>query len=1015
MSRRDGDSLPLTAAQREIWLAEQRSRTVIGGYRIGEYLEIHGPVDAERFEAAVRRVVGEVDALHVGFVEDGDGPRQVVREARDRDGAPAFVDLSAEPAPLAAARAWMEEDRIRPLDLGRDPLFSLALIRLSPTRHLWYQSYHHLVMDGYGYALVRQRVAQTYTALAEGGEVPPCAFGSLDDLVAADAAYRASVQFATDRAYWMERFADRPEPARIAGRVPGGPARSMRRTGESELLHPDAFRAAAGRAGVRWSRLLIAATALYAHRLTGSQDVVLCLPVTGRQRSEADLMPVPGAVSNVVPLRLAVRPGMRWRELVTQVAGEVDAALAHQRYRSEDLLRDLGAPGTIGTAFPLVVNVMAFDAGPSFAGHPAAVHHFVSGSTSDLAVWAFARRDGSGLRLVLNGAPDAYGDEELAAHQQRLTALLDTIAACEPDALVGRIDLLTAEERGELSATATGPVLGVPAGSLPEMFAAQVAAAPDAVAVVSGEVQLTYGQLNARANRFAHALIARGVGPEQVVAVALPRSVESVVAILGVLKAGAAYLPVDPAYPESRIAFMLEDARPVVVVDDPAMVTEGDFPDSDPEVALDVRHPAYVIYTSGSTGRPKGVVVGHGGVASLVAAQIERFAIEPDSRVLQFASPSFDASVSEVFTALLRGAALVLPPAADPVAVLTDPGLGVTHVTVPPSVLAVLPEDAVGVSTLVVAGEACGPELVARWAPGRRMINAYGPTETTVCATMSDPLAPEPGVPPIGRPIANAVVYVLDGLLNLAPPGVAGELYVAGAGLARGYLNRPGLTAGRFVACPFGPAGARMYRTGDLVRWRADGELEYLGRADDQAKVRGFRIEPGEIEAVLAEQPELARAAVVVRTDEEPRLVAYAVPAAGRDVQPEALRARLRERLPKYLVPSAFVVLDALPLTPNGKLDRRALPAPERQPAAPGRAPRTATEHLLAGLFAEVLGVSGPGLDDSFFDLGGHSLLATRLVARARSALGVELRLGDLFDAPTVAELAAAVDGAGRA
>ncbi|MFK0114250.1 phosphopantetheine-binding protein, partial [Streptomyces sp. NPDC091217] len=275
-------------------------------------------------------------------------------------------------------------------------------------------------------------------------------------------------------------------------------------------------------------------------------------------------------------------------------------------------------------------------------------------------------------------------------------------------------------------------------------------------------------------------------------------------------------------------------------------------------------------------------------------------------------------------------------------------------------------------------------------------------------------LSPGAGVPPIGRPIANARVYVLDGGLRPVPAGVAGELYVAGAGLARGYLNRPGLTAGRFVACPFG-AGERMYRTGDLVRWLGEGELEYVGRADDQVKVRGFRIEPGEIEAVLAEHPEVAQAAVVVRTDKGPRLVAYTVPVTGQVVRPDVLRARLRERLPEYMVPSAFVVLDALPLTPNGKLDRRALPAPERQPAAPGRAPRTATEHLIAGLFAEMLGVAEIGLDDSFFDLGGHSLLATRLIARVRSILGVELRLGDLFDAPTVAELAATVDVAGRA
>ncbi|MFE7595510.1 AMP-binding protein, partial [Kitasatospora sp. NPDC057512] len=360
--------------------------------------------------------------------------------------------------------------------------------------------------------------------------------------------------------------------------------------------------------------------------------------------------------------------------------------------------------------------------------------------------------------------------------------LLAAVAAA-PERPIGAVDLLSAEERRELLPAAGGGVAGV---SLPELFAARVAAAPDAVALVCGGLELTYRQLNARANRFAHALIARGVGPEQLVAVALPRSVESVVAVLGVLKAGAAYLPVDPAYPRARIDFMLADARPVLVVDDPAMVAEGDWLESDPEVAPDVRNPAYVIYTSGSTGRPKGVVVSHGGVSGLAAAQVERLGVGPGSRVLQFASPSFDASFWDLCSALLSGAALVLASADAPLESLTDHRLGVTHVTLPPSALAAVDGADVTAGTLVVAGEACPPELVARWAPGRRMINAYGPTETTVCATMSDPLAPGSGVPPIGRAVAGFRVYVLDARLRLMPPGVAGELYVAGPGLARG-------------------------------------------------------------------------------------------------------------------------------------------------------------------------------------------------------------------------------------
>ncbi|MFE7306744.1 condensation domain-containing protein, partial [Streptomyces sp. NPDC057546] len=520
MSRRDGDVLPLTAAQREIWLAEQRSRTPIPGYRVGECLEIHGPVDPELFEAALRRVVDEVDALHVTFVDDGEGPRQILRETWDW--APAHLDLGAEPDPRAAAMEWMERDLARPLDLARDPLFGHALIRLSPTEFLWYLNYHHVVLDAISSSMVRQRVGEVYSALAEGGAVPPSPFGSLRDLVDSDAAYRSSADFTADRSYWTERFTDLPAPTRITDTSATDPHRALRLAEELELRSPEALRAAAGRAGVRWSRVVVAATALYAHRLSGAQDVVLALPVPARRGSDRDLMSVPGTMSNVVPLRLTVRPDMPWGDLVAQVAREVESAVAHERYRSEDLLRDLGAPGSIGTAFPLIVNIMAFNARPSFAGHPASVHHFVSGSTTDLAVWVFDYRDGNPPLLRLHGAPEAYGDDDLAAHQQRLLALLDAVADCDPDEAVGRIDLLTAGERDELTALGTGPAAQVVTASLPELFREHVRAAPDLVALVCGDVSLSYAELDGRANRLAHALIARGAGPERLVAVALP-------------------------------------------------------------------------------------------------------------------------------------------------------------------------------------------------------------------------------------------------------------------------------------------------------------------------------------------------------------------------------------------------------------------------------------------------------------------------------------------------------------
>ncbi|MGB6162395.1 MAG: amino acid adenylation domain-containing protein [Pseudonocardiaceae bacterium] len=634
--------------------------------------------------------------------------------------------------------------------------------------------------------------------------------------------------------------------------------------------------------------------------------------------------------------------------------------------------------------------------------------------------------------------------------RDNFTTFLDGLRTHDPDRPISRMDILTAVEREWLVVDCNDTAVPLSSLCLPELFQTQVVATPQAVAVVFGEVTLSYAQLNAAANRLAHWLIGLGVGPEQIVGLALPRSPDLVIAILAVLKAGAGYLPLDPDYPAERLAFMIRDARPVLlltsaqtttsvpdegapprwVIDDPDTVAVvGGYPDTDPTdtertAPVISQHPAYVIYTSGSTGRPKGVLVCHAGVPNLAAAQIERFSMDARSRVLQFASPSFDASVAELWGALLSGAALILAPTAELlpgtplIALLAEQR--VTHVTLPPSVLAVLPaQDGVAPAvTVVVAGEACPADLVASWSPNRRMINAYGPTETTVCATISEPLSTTTRTPvPIGRPITNTRVYVLDSALQPVPRGVAGELYIAGAGLARGYLRQAGLTAQRFVANPFGPPGDRMYRTGDLARWRVNGDLEFAGRIDDQIKIRGFRIEPAEIETVLAAHPDVTHAAVIARQDQpdDKRLVAYVVPATDTAFQPDLLRDYLRERLPGYMVPAAVVVLEGLPLTANGKLDRGALPAPEFGSGGAGQGPRTPQEQLLAELFAEVLGLAGVGVNVGFFDLGGNSLLAIRLIARIRATLGVELGLRALFEAPTVAGVAAALHDAGQA
>ncbi|MFF6807736.1 amino acid adenylation domain-containing protein, partial [Streptomyces sp. NPDC012616] len=578
--------------------------------------------------------------------------------------------------------------------------------------------------------------------------------------------------------------------------------------------------------------------------------------------------------------------------------------------------------------------------------------------------------------------------------------------------------------------------------TLPDIFGTRAALTPKTLAVSAGTTTWTYAELDARANRIAWWLIGQGLGPDDRVAVALPRGAEHIAALLGIMKAGAAYLPLDPEQPTERLARLLRDSGPKAVLlhaglarrlppgdarplllDAPATgaalaACPATAPhDDDRTRPLLPRDLAYVIHTSGSTGTPKPVGVPHTGFAALVATAARHQTTDAGSRVLQLAPPTFDVAIWELLTTFAGGGTLVVPEHSrllgeELADVLADEQI--THVTLPVPVLATLP---VGTEStlpdlrrLHIGGESCPPDLVRRWSADHELVNGYGTTECSVATTLTEPLTALDGGPapvPIGTPVAEVQVFVLDDVLAPVPAGRAGELYVTGPGLARGYVELPGLTAERFVACPFDAPGGRMYRTGDVVRWNAEDQLEFLHRVDDQVKIRGFRVEPGEAEEALRRHPAVAQAVVLplTHTTGDTRLVAYAVPAPDAEVTPTSLRADLQEVLPDHLVPSAVVMLDALPLTPNGKIDRTALPAPEYDGAGVSRAPRTETEAVLCGLFGDILGVPSVGVDDSFFDLGGHSLLATRLVSRVRRAMGVELPLRVLFEAPTVARL----------
>ncbi|MDQ2816572.1 MAG: amino acid adenylation domain-containing protein, partial [Actinomycetota bacterium] len=648
----------------------------------------------------------------------------------------------------------------------------------------------------------------------------------------------------------------------------------------------------------------------------------------------------------------------------------------------------------------------------------------------------------AGITASLEYAADLFDHATIQALTARLTSLLRQ-AAAYPDQPVSQLEVLTAAER-RLLAEWNDTTRSIPAATVPELFQAQAARTPDAPAVISAAAELTYGELNQRANQLARHLITLGAGPERVVAIAMPRSADVIVVMLAVLKSGAAYVPVDPDFPPGRIAFMLTDTQAAIVVttselagslpgvgaplilDDPAVqkaisrYPAGDVSGAGRGGLLHPAHPAYVIYTSGSTGLPKGVVITHASLVNYLARARETY---PDlaGRTLLISPVSFDLSVTGLYGCLLSGGRLCLGAVDEDLPALAARSGGFTFLKATPShlpLLARLPASCVPAGQLMVGGEAVPAALLREWRqrhPGLALVNHYGPTEATVgCLDhQMSPGDPVPDPVPIGRPMWNTRVFVLDERLGLVPPGVAGELYVAGAGLARGYLGRPGLTGERFVACPFGDAGERMYRTGDLARWNPDGRIEYLGRADDQVKIRGYRIELGEIETALAALPGVAQSAAAVREDQpgDKRLAGYVVPAAGAGLDPAGLREAVARVLPGYMVPAVIMVLQALPLNANAKLDRRALPAPEYA-AGGGRAPANPREQALCEVYAQVLGLDRVGVEDSWFDLGGHSLLATRLVSRIRVVLGVELPVRQVFEHPTPAGLAVALEGA---
>ncbi|RII13773.1 Linear gramicidin synthase subunit D [Streptomyces sp. YIM 130001] len=1022
-----------------------------------EVVELTGPLDTGALRRAVAQVARETDVLRP--LADAEEPLPV-------------VDLGAEPDPAAAAHAWVRAHT----EAGRAPEPVWALLRLAPDLHHWFHRHDRASVDAYGCSLISRRVAEVYGALTEGPSDRATDGRLTDHAPRVDPAVRAA-----DRAHWSLRLKDRPEPvtlARADGAGPGGGAPVRSGAVPLGAAGTHAVRAAARYAGVPVRTVLSAAVAAYVHRVTGATDLVLGLPVDGR--TERAQLRSPAAAGHTVPLRLTVRPGTRFADLVEQVAEESRAARAHQRSGHAELCAALGLPHDHPPLYGPVVDVRVPGAELRFGALAATVRRVGPEPVEDLRIVLDEDPADRGLLVVLHGASDRYSTAELDGHAARFGRLL-VAAGAAPGHPLASYELLDAAQTSALSYGAV-PRQDTTAHTLTDLLQDAADAHADAVAVRDRDTRLTYRELHERADRLAHFLIARGVGPEQVVGLLLGRSAQTVVAMLAVLKTGAAYLPLDPAYPAERLRFMIGDARPswviaegteaadtvreharqVLVLDDAdtraalAASPSGAPVDSDRTAPLRPSHPAYVIYTSGSSGTPKGVVVPHRAVAPLVRWVADEFGAEAMAHTLAATSFSFDVSVAELYPPLTRGGTVEI--VGNLLSLLDDdpPGWSGGLLCAIPSVFnSLLESEALEVSatTVAMAGEALPAALADRvrtLLPGTTLRNIYGPTEATVYATSwtdgEQPGAPEAGAPPIGRPLPHVRAYVLDGALRPVEPGRPGELYLAGESLALGYLRRPALSAERFVADPYGPPGARMYRTGDLASRREDGRLDFLGRVDAQVKVNGFRIEPGEVEAVLAGHPDVAEAMAVVHRDPggAGRLSAYVVRAPGPGgAEVEELRDWVASRLPRHLVPADFSVVGSLPRTGSGKLDRGA-PVPVPEPGAPGGAlpsgpPQspeglglpdglekpdggeghdgpgkpderggdepTSREALVVQVFGEVLRKTDVRPEDGFFELGGDSIMSIQLVSRLRRA-GLVLTPQDVFEHKTVRALA---------
>lgn len=1035
--------LPLVAAQPGIWMAERLS-TLPGAWSVAHYVELRGALDPRLLGKAIVAGLQQADTLSLRFEEEEGEVWQWV--AADRTfGEPSIIDLRTAPDPHRAATERMQADLAQDLRVdGGNPLVCHQLLRVGDDRWYWYQRYHHLLVDGFSFPAITRQIAAIYRAWQRGEATPESPFTPFAEVVDEYQRYAGSEAWQRDKAFWQAQRQALPSPASLSAAPLGGRAAGSDIWRMKLEMNADAFRRLAGHAPqCQPADLALALTTLWLGRLCNRMDYAAGFIFMRRMGSAA--LTSTGPVLNVLPLAVHIDAQETLADLAMRLAAQLKKMRRHQRYDAEQIVRDSGKAAGDEPLFGPVLNVKVFDYQLDIDGVQALTHTLATGPVNDLELALFPDETG-GLSLEILANKARYDEAELRRHVARLTALLAQFAA-DPALRCGEAEMLSADELARLAAV-NDTAVPLPATTLSALVADQARKTPDAPALADAHWQFSYREMRQQVVALAQLLRQRGVKPGDSVAVALPRSVFLTLALHGIVEAGAAWLPLDTGYPDDRLRMMLEDARPsLLITSEDQLARFSDIPgleslcyqqplaagDDAPLALSKPDHTAYIIFTSGSTGRPKGVMVGQTAIVNRLLWMQDRYPLSAQDVVAQKTPCSFDVSVWEFWWPFIAGAQLVMAePEAhrDPQAMqqfFARYGVTTTHFV--PSMLAAfvasLDADSVAacrtLRRVFCSGEALPTELCREWErlTGAPLHNLYGPTEAAVDVSWYPACGPELAAVtgssvPIGWPVWNTGLRILDAAMRPVPPGVAGDLYLTGIQLAQGYLGRPDLTASRFIADPFAP-GERMYRTGDVARWLTNGAVEYLGRSDDQLKIRGQRIELGEIDRVMSALPDVAQAVshacvfnqAAATGGDARQLVGYLVSDSGLPLDTAALKARLAEQLPPHMVPVVLMQLADLPLSANGKLDRKALPLPTLGGERSGRPPEPGMETLVATAFSQLLGCEVNDIDADFFALGGHSLLAMRLAAQLSRQLARQVTPGQVMVASTVGKLSA--------